>query len=493
MESHYTKDGAPDEGMTLTLAEASELGPEMTDTEWREAEAGDHPKFTQKDIEVMRVARAEHEQAIAEGTKPEPVAKPPRIRPQLPKDGEGLRSALKILRYEFRFSIRGMRPELRKSSRGKWRELDDLTEAVLRKQIADNFAGLSDRKIPLKFGDDAWRQAMLWLCAKSQCDPFIEWLESLPEWDGTERLCDLLHHCLNAEFEPDDKAHDQMIQLAGAYVLIGAVQRAYDPGAKHDEMVVLISPQGRGKSTFIEYLFPKANRKDWLSDSLNFAASIKEQIESIGPAVIVAANELEGLNYTDGRKLKSFLSGQRDRCRMAYARHSKTLERRWVVVGTANDDGCGVLPNDPTGSRRFIAVEVQGQPTDQDKERMCAWLDKWREQLWAEALYRYQEREEIPYLKDDEASVRDLINEDYRRSDLSIEEAVRQVLDDWAGAACNGISVLNVVDQIRKDELLAKHEKISPQRVSRAMKNAKWWKEKKKVGGRAVWLWFPPR
>lgn len=76
--------------------------------------------------------------------------------------------------------------------------------------------------------------------------PIIDRLESL-EWDGTERLRHLLPKYLGTE-------ESDYIYEATRIMMMGAVQRVYNPGCKFEYMVCLVGGQGAGKSSFLRFL-----------------------------------------------------------------------------------------------------------------------------------------------------------------------------------------------------------------------------------------------
>ena len=88
--------------------------------------------------------------------------------------------------------------------------------------------------------------------------------------------------------------------------------------------------------------------------------------------------------------------------RLAYDRRPTSLPRRCAFVGSSNDPHC--LPADPSGNSRFVAITLKGgsnveefldQRVDIDSRDEPSTV---REQLWAEALYRYEngERANLP-------------------------------------------------------------------------------------------------
>ena len=198
--------------------------------------------------------------------------------------------------------------------------------------------------------------------------------------------------------------------------------RAYRPGTKHDVVVVLVGPQGIGKSTAFARLFPPSEQDRWFSDALNLSGSDKQRIEALQGRVVVECAEMAGATRADLARLKAFVSRTDDGGeRLAYRRDPEPLPRRAVIVGTTNDLSC--LPNDPTGNRRFVPIAV----TAGKVRHMRAWLDKHRAQLWAEALHRYRAGEPA-YLPDELVKPQMTMTERHRDADDVVENRIDEFL-----------------------------------------------------------------
>jgi predicted P-loop ATPase len=100
------------------------------------------------------------------------------------------------------------------------------------------------------------KEALIAVAAERSYHPVKEYLNALPDWDGTERLETLLIDYLGAE---DNEYSRAVIRKT----LVAAVARIYEPGTKFDSVLILNGPQGIGKSTFFSRLGSK-----WFSDSL---------------------------------------------------------------------------------------------------------------------------------------------------------------------------------------------------------------------------------
>jgi hypothetical protein len=210
---------------------------------------------------------------------------------------------------------------------------------------------------------------------KNSHNPLREWLESL-EWDGQERIYDLLEHCLRIK---RSKLYYYYIRKW----MLGAVRRVMEPGCKMDNVLMLVGPQGIYKSTFFRVLAGDEYFSDVAIDLNN-----KDSQMAIQTCWIHEWAELENVtsNYRVS-KIKSFLGQQADTFRKPYARNVEVHPRRNVFCGTTNDPG---IISDPTGARRFWIILTRGKYN-------MKWLRDNREQLWAEAVARY-EMGELPVL-----------------------------------------------------------------------------------------------
>ena len=298
--------------------------------------------------------------------------------PNFSPDAAGLAGVLDALGVGVRFNVRSMRPEFREH-KGAWREANDRTEAKLQETIAGRFT-TGEKNQPLRFGRETWARALNALLADREVDPFVEWLESLPAWDRTPRLDTWLATAFTTTPECP------LTAWAGRFIFLGPVWRAFQPGTKLDETPVLIGPQGCGKSTALRLALPP-ERPEWFADGLHLAADPKARAEALQGRVVVEAAEMAGSTRAELESLKAFLSRTDDgSIRLAFRRNPETMLRRCVIVGTTNDPHC--LPNDPTGNRRFVPVQVAAGLGS--VETLRRYLDEHRERMWAEALDLYR-------------------------------------------------------------------------------------------------------
>ena len=249
--------------------------------------------------------------------------------------------------------------------------------------------------------------------------PVREYLETLPEWDGVERLDTLLIDYLGA----DDSEYVRQVTRK---TLCAAVKRILIPGCKFDTILVLNGPQGIGKSTLIQKL-----GGEWFNDSLALSdAGSKTGAEKLQGYWILEIGELAGMRKTDIETLRSFISRQDDVYRAAYARRVTHHKRQCIFIGTTNAGDKGYL-RDLQGNRRFWDVRCLGsdglkEPWDLGSEEVA--------QIWAEAKMRLERGEDLilkgDVLEEAEERQRQALESDPREG--QVQEYLDTLLpEDW--------------------------------------------------------------
>ncbi len=174
--------------------------------------------------------------------------------------------------------------------------------------------------------------------------PVREYLDGL-SWDGRRRLDTWLARYGGAEDTPYVRAVSEL----------PAARRARTPGTKFDELLILESQQGTGKSTGLRALCPN---DDWFSDDLPLGVDSKQTIERTTGRWIIEAAELHGNRGREAEQLKAFLSRQVDGpVRLAYGRMPTTVPRQFILIGTTNSRLAYL--KDSTGARRFWPVPIE--------------------------------------------------------------------------------------------------------------------------------------
>jgi len=227
--------------------------------------------------------------------------------------------------------------------------------------------------------------------------PIRDWLGAL-QWDGTARLDTWLCKAFGCA---DDDYH----RAIGAKFLIASVRRIRQPGVKFDHMPVLEGDQGIGKSTVCKTLFGAANFSDAIPEEL---ASRDAALALLGVWALEFA-EIQHLIRNEVEVIKAFLSRSTDRYRPPYGKAYVERPRQGVLIGTTNTSD---YLRDTSGNRRIWPVRCVFADAE--------WVERNRDQLWAEAAAREASGEAI-WLHEQEA-----------RTQATQEQSDRMSEDVWA-------------------------------------------------------------
>jgi hypothetical protein len=193
--------------------------------------------------------------------------------------------------------------------------------------------------------------------------------------------------------------YDHMLRCT----LIGAVRRAFEPGAKHDTACVLMGSQGARKSSFWEAL-----GGPFFSDALGDISS-KDDLMVLHRSWIMEWAEID---HIMGRKqagqVKAFLSQGTDLFRVPYGKATEAFPRRGIIVGSTNRS-TGFLV-DETGNRRFWVIpttKTEADPIDTPT------LMAERDAIWSAAVHEYRKGERN-YLPAELATIVSQENEAYQ-------------------------------------------------------------------------------
>ena len=205
------------------------------------------------------------------------------------------------LEIQYRYNLRSHRAELNQSEKG-WQPTTDLVISDLVTHIAKRFSYNTSKQStsPLKYGRDNWQLNFNALLNRNKVDPFILWLESLPKWDGVKRIDTYLLEHFDVQHSDDDKGKKdkKLSEWVSRFLVLGPIERAYEPGSKIDQMPVLLGSQGIGKSALLRSLLPE-DANAWFCDSLNLTADSKSRAESLQGRVIAEVSEMTGATRAD--------------------------------------------------------------------------------------------------------------------------------------------------------------------------------------------------
>lgn len=244
-------------------------------------------------------------------------------------------------------------------------------------------------------------------------NPPKEYFERLV-YDKKPRLDTWLAYYLGAE-----EQNAQYLQMVGSKWMIAAVKRIYEPGAKFDNVLILEGDQYIGKSRALERLATINDSRYFTDEGVDFRGNNKDSLLKLQGKLIFEMPELASFRKAETDEIKAFITRSVDEYRPPYARKSAPRPRMFVMAGSVNPIA-GYL-TDPTGNRRYWPVRC-GRRIDLDA------LEADKEQLWAEAVYRYKQREQI-WLEPKEHDLAKLEQQERVIDDIMAEKITQKAHD----------------------------------------------------------------
>ena len=214
--------------------------------------------------------------------------------------------------------------------------------------------------------------------------PMKGYLDSLPKWDGKDRVTPLAERVSKSEFWVKH-FHTWMRGLTAQWL-------GKDELHGNSVAPILISKrQGRQKSTFCKLLLPDELQLYYL-DRLNINSTARAE-EKLTEFALINLDEIDKYSAKGMASLKNLMQMATVNTQKAYQRGLSNLPRTASFIATSNRRD---LLTDPTGSRRFICMEV-------DKKIDCSPID--HEQIYAQLKEEIESGKHYWFEEDEEAEI----------------------------------------------------------------------------------------
>ena len=216
--------------------------------------------------------------------------------------------------------------------------------------------------------------------------PMDDFLEHLPKWDGKDRV-EALARRVKTDYE--DWPHLFHIWMRSMV----AMWEGKGQLTGNALVPLLLGRQGCGKTSFCRILLPW-DQREYYNDRINFK---NEHDLNLGLTsfALINLDEFDKITQRQQVVLKYLVSTSDVKYRPPYGTAYSSHRRYASFIGTTNEP----MPlTDPTGSRRFVCVTVDG---DIDFETPVEY-----EQLYAQLKYEVEEQRERYFLtKEEEAAL----------------------------------------------------------------------------------------
>lgn len=177
-------------------------------------------------------------------------------------------------------------------------------------------------------------------------NPVEEFLYDVGRWDGKDRIRAL------ADLVPCNNPHWRELFYRWFLSMV-AHWRGLDNQHGNSTSPLLVGAQGYRKSTFCRILLPPELRFGY-TDSLDFKSK-QEAERYLGRFFLINIDEFDQVNVSQQGFLKHLLQKPAANLRKPYGISIREVRRYASFIGTSNQKD---LLTDPSGSRRFICIEV---------------------------------------------------------------------------------------------------------------------------------------
>ncbi|CDD91008.1 virE N-terminal domain protein [Bacteroides intestinalis CAG:315] len=214
-------------------------------------------------------------------------------------------------------------------------------------------------------------------------NPLEDYLYNLPRWDGQDRIRALAQTvpCRNPHWA--ELFHRWFLNMVAHWR--GSVDKKY----ANSVSPLLVGAQGTRKSTFCRIIVPLEIRA-YYTDSIDFSRKRDAEL-SLNRFALINIDEFDQISMTQQGFLKHILQKPVVNVRKPYGNAVLEMRRYASFIATSNQKD---LLTDPSGSRRFICIEVTGvidttRPIDYS-------------QLYAQAMYELDHGERYWFDQSDE-------------------------------------------------------------------------------------------
>ena len=233
-------------------------------------------------------------------------------------------------------------------------------------------------------------------------NPIVDYLESLPKWDGHNYVADLFSRIPGISTE-------QAAFLATWLRAVVAHWLQMDTLHGNEVVPTLIGGQGCGKTTFLRRLLPKHLEQYYL-DHLNLSNKFDKEM-ALTNNLLVNLDELEAIRPSQQAALKQTLSKNKVNGRRIYGSSQDDRPRYASFVSSTNNPH---PLTDVTGSRRYICVRIPQGVNINNKG------DINYEQLYAQVLYELRELKASYWFNNEEvARIQELNQEFVEKKDIA--------------------------------------------------------------------------
>jgi predicted P-loop ATPase len=225
--------------------------------------------------------------------------------------------------------------------------------------------------------------------------PFKDYIDALPEWDGTDRVT-MLAARVSGQAMWLNGFHRWMLGMVAQW--LGYPARCANAVAP----ILISTEQGMCKSTFCSIILPEELRAYYTDKfTINATSGCEQKLSTFG---LINMDEFNMYTERMMTILKNLMQMKKVNYRKCFKAYFSDLPRIASFIGTSNEKS---LLTDETGSRRFLCMEVE-KPID------CSPIDY--PQLYAQLKWELEAGKRYWLSKEEELEIQEHNKAFYKHS-----------------------------------------------------------------------------
>ena len=230
-----------------------------------------------------------------------------------------------------------------------------------------------------------------------QFDPYGDYLNNLPEWDGVDYIAQLASSATVTQPVHFEKCLRKW--------LVAMVATLSDENVSNQTAIVFSGAQGIGKTTWFHTILPK-EFQEFIHEGYVHTKD-KESSVKLSECVLILMDELENLTEKNIDGVKQLMTQKGTNLRRAYTPMTQYYRSRASFAGTVNRKH---FLKDLTGNRRFLCFEALNFNLQHNIPH---------DKLFSQAVYLFKHGFQY-WFDQDEIAELDRMNTEFR--DISVEE-----------------------------------------------------------------------
>ncbi len=182
-------------------------------------------------------------------------------------------------------------------------------------------------------------------------NPFVEYLRSLPPWDGDDYIRAL---AMGVTVAGDFDEWCRFVECLRKW-LVAMVAGWIDPDVVNHEVLVFIGRQGIYKTTWMNALLPPPLRSYFCTQA-GVGDNAKDEELALTQYGLISCEELDTMTTREMNKMKRAVTLSYVNVRPPFGRYTVHRPHIASFCGTGNSEK---FLNDPTGTRRWLAFKVE--------------------------------------------------------------------------------------------------------------------------------------